>query len=86
MSLSIVTGCTLFCSGCGPEEYKKFLADKLIFMSGVMIRGERRHPFILVAHKGNPYVVYFRARDGNPMGDAESFNLILAPARDRSPV
>ena len=40
------------------------------------------HPFLLIAVHGNPHVLYFRERDGDPMGDGESFNLVLAPARE----
>ncbi|HKE01854.1 MAG TPA: hypothetical protein VKE69_12645 [Planctomycetota bacterium] len=40
------------------------------------------HPFVLVSHIGNPHVVLFRARGGDPLGDAESCNLSLIPALD----
>ena len=65
-----------------PEKYEKFLADRTIYMAGTMKRNETRHPFILIQMKGNPHVVYFRERDGDPLGDAESFNVMLAVAKD----
>lgn len=68
-----------------PEKYGKFLKDLTIYMSGWMeiTRGEKteKYPFILVNLKGNPHVVYFRPREGDAMGDGESFNLMLAPAK-----
>ncbi len=64
-----------------PAKYDEFLAEKNIYMAGMMNWGGKDYPFILIQVKGNPHVVYFRERDGDPMGDAESFNVILAPAR-----
>ena len=67
-----------------PERYHKFLAGKPIFMAGTLTLRGKDHPFLLIELHGNPHVVYFRERDGNPMGDAESFNLMLSPAKDRA--
>ena len=66
-----------------PATYQRFLADKTIFMAGRMTRRGTPHPFILITMHGNPHLVYFRERDGDPMGDTESFNLVLAVAKDR---
>jgi hypothetical protein len=66
-----------------PEKYEKFLADSTIYMAGTMKRNEIVHPFILIEVKGNPHVVYFRERDGDTLGDAESFNVMLAVAKDK---
>lgn len=66
-----------------PEKYETFLAKKQIYMSGIMTSRGKSHPFVLIEHKGNPHVVYFRERDGDPMGDAESFNVMLAVARNK---
>ncbi len=46
-----------------------------------MSRGGRRSPFVLTARSGNPHLVYFRPRGGDPLGDAESFNIALVRAR-----
>ncbi|MFW6162556.1 MAG: hypothetical protein ACODAJ_07275 [Planctomycetota bacterium] len=70
--------------GTIPQKYHHHLADTPIFLAGHMTAHRKKHPFILIALNGNPHVVYFRERDGDPMGDAESFNLILAPAKDQS--
>lgn len=66
-----------------PQEYEQFLADKTIYMAGTMNRSDTVHAFILIEHKGNPHVIYFRERDGDPLGDAESFNVMLAVAKDQ---
>ncbi len=65
-----------------PEKYEESLADKQIYMAGLMGFGGEEFPFILIEHDGNPHVVFFHERDGEPMGDAESFNVMLAPASD----
>jgi len=72
-----------------PEKYDKFLKGKQIFMAGTLRflgmgtkEEARENPFILIQHRGNPHIVYFRERDGDPMGDAESFNVMLAVAKD----
>ncbi len=33
--------------------------------------------------EGNPHIFYFRERGGDPYGDSESYNVMLAPAKDR---
>ena len=43
---------------------------------------DKNYPFILTEFFGNPYLIYFRSKGNDPMGDTESFNLILAPAAD----
>ncbi len=69
-------------AGKVPEKYMKFLKDKLVYLL-VTVKLERKHyPFILIEHCGNPHVVWFRERDGEPMGDAESFNVMLAVAKN----
>lgn len=66
-----------------PTKYDKFFKDKTIYMAGIMTRARKQYPFVLTEFFGNPHIVYFRERDGDPMGDAESFNVMLAPAKDR---
>ncbi|MHC4716612.1 MAG: hypothetical protein ACYS5V_06560 [Planctomycetota bacterium] len=73
--------------GSVPAKYGKFLKGKRIYLAGTMKvrrgRGEvKEHPFILTSHRGNPHVVWFRPRQNDPMGDAESFNVMLAVARE----
>jgi hypothetical protein len=66
-----------------PETYSEFLKTKQVYLAGVMTRNEKAYPFILTEYNGNPYLIYFRERNGDPMGDGESFNLVIAPAKDR---
>jgi len=63
-----------------PAKYEDFLKDKTIYMAGIMTRRPKEYPFILIELFGNPRIVYFREASGEPLGDAESFNLMLAPA------
>ena len=65
-----------------PGKYLEFLKDKRIYMAGTMKLAGKEQPFILIEHSGNPHVVWFRERDGDPMGDAESFNLVVAVAKN----
>ena len=67
-----------------PAKHEKFLKDKTIYMAGIMTRWGKDYPFILIELVGNPHIVYFREREGDPMGDTESFNVMLAPAKDRA--
>ena len=66
-----------------PARYAEALKQKPIYFAGIMTRNGKEHPFILTEYNGNPYVFYFREKDGDPMGDGESFNLVIAPAKDR---
>lgn len=60
------------------------LAAKLkqhrIYLAGVMVLRGKEQPFLLTEITGNPTVVWFRERDGDPLGDAESFNVMLVRA------
>ena len=71
-------------AGKVPGKYDEFLAKKRIYMAGTMRWPEKDYPFILIEQWGNPYVIYFREREGDPMGDAESFILMLAPAKHKA--
>jgi hypothetical protein len=66
-----------------PARYAKYLKGRRIYMAGVVSRGDfGKYPFLLVEHRGNPHVIWFRERKGDPLGDAESFNVMLAVARE----
>ncbi len=64
-----------------PEQYQAFIGEGQVFMAGTMTKRGTEHPFLLIQLHGNPYVLYFRESDGDPFGDAESFNLVVAPAK-----
>ena len=67
------------------KYYKDFTAYK-IYHAGYMKINEKgkttTHPFLLTSIDGNPHLVFFRERDGNPIGDAESFILFIARTKD----
>jgi hypothetical protein len=67
-----------------PAKYREFLDKKTIYMAGIMTWWRKVHPFILIEHCGNPHIVYFRERDGDPMGNEESFIVMLASAKDEA--
>lgn len=62
-----------------PARMQNRLKDRRIYWAGTMTLRGTDYPSLLIEIHGNPHVVYFRERDGNPMGDTESFNLALAP-------
>jgi len=65
-----------------PAKYDEFLAKKQIYAAGIMTRQQKEHAFLLIENSGNPHIVYFREDKDEPMGDAESFNVMLAPAKE----
>lgn len=66
-----------------PAKYEEFLGDKQIYQAGIMmLPKDKKYPFILIELNGNPHIVYFRERGGNRYGDAESFNLMFAAAKN----
>ena len=65
-----------------PAKYEKPLSGKRVYMAGLMTLRGKDHPFLLIELRGNPHVVFFREREGDPMGDAESFNVMLAVGKD----
>lgn len=61
--------------------YKDFQNLKIYhagYVKFVKSNNTKVHPFILTELNGNPHFVYFREKDGNPFGDAESFILFIA--------
>jgi len=74
-----------------PDKHNEFFKGKAIYMAGTFTRGREgehveagpKHPFVLVEHNGNFHLVWFRERDGDPMGDAESNIVAFAPARQK---
>lgn len=69
-----------------PDKMQKHFANRRVYMAGIIsIKGDMKksHPFILVEFRGNPHVVWFRDRNGEAFGDAESFNVMMAAAQQR---
>ncbi|MBI5722376.1 MAG: hypothetical protein HZA50_00300 [Planctomycetes bacterium] len=67
-----------------PDKYAEALKQKQVYLAGTMSKDGKNYPFILIEHKGNPHIFYFREKGGDPMGDGESFNLTIAPAKDKA--
>ncbi|MDX1565794.1 MAG: hypothetical protein R3236_10325 [Phycisphaeraceae bacterium] len=68
-----------------PDRYAKRFKEqkKRVYLSGTMVQGDKVYPFLLIEHNGNPHLLYFREKNGDPMGDGESFNLSIARAADK---
>ncbi len=68
-----------------PKKYYDFLVKNPIYAAGYMIISskkddkmeEKKVPFLLTTLFGNPHIVWFRERGGDPLGDAESFNVFI---------
>ena len=66
-----------------PAKYETFFKGRQVYMAGTMSGRGKEYPFVLIEHKGNPHIVFFRERDDDPFGDAESFNVMLAVGKDK---
>lgn len=68
------------------KMYYKDFNSYQIYHAGYMKINEKdkstTHPFILTNINGNSQLVFFRERDGNPIGDAESFILFVARTKN----
>lgn len=56
------------------------LKDHPILLAGMLKKGDSEHVFLLTVLSGNPNVVWFRERGGDPCGDAESWNVMFVRA------
>lgn len=61
-----------------PRQLAEKLRSMRLFLAGTMTRKGKEHAFLLTELNGNPTVVWFRERNGDPLGDAESNNVMLA--------
>ena len=64
-----------------PAKFARFFEGKQIYMAGLITLQDKERPFVLIEHKGNPHLVWFREQGGEALGDAESFNVMLAVAK-----
>lgn len=69
-----------------PEKFKGFMEKEKtpVYMCGWMSAGPIRGPFFLVELRGNPHVLFFLEADGDPFGNPESFNVMLAVGKEQS--
>ena len=56
-----------------------------VYMTGLAkgLWEDQEAPFFLTSLYGTPRVVWFRPRNGDPFGDVESFNVMLARGTER---
>lgn len=70
-----------------PKKYYRYLKAKPIYFAGrlTLKRGAKNYKFpcVLITLHGNPHIVFFRDRNGETLGDTESFNLFIARKKNR---
>jgi len=68
-----------------PEQYAKFFAEqkKKIYLAGYLKFDGQDHPFVVTQIHGNPHVIVWLEKNGDPFGNGESFNVMLAVAKDK---
>ena len=64
-----------------PAAIAKKLLTYRIYLAGTMTMRDQKHAFLVTNHTGNPTIIWFRERAGDPMGDAESWNASLVRAQ-----
>ena len=66
-----------------PAKFNTRLGKYRIYLAGWMTMSKGKFPYLLINLKGNPHIVYFRKRGKHPYGDGESFNVMLARAKNK---
>ena len=68
-----------------PDKYARVFAERKmkIYLAGYIKFAGNAHPFVLMNIHGNPHVLFWLERDGDPFGNGESFNVMLAVAEDK---
>lgn len=72
-----------------PAKIAEAIKDMRIYESGTVVlrAGDKTRwtrPYLLTNISGNPHLLMFRARDGEPLGDVESFNLFVAQGKEQA--
>jgi hypothetical protein len=62
--------------------FPELIRNTEIYLAGVMNMGGTSYPFVLITYHGNPHIVFFRGSEEHPMGDVESFIVMMAIAED----
>jgi hypothetical protein len=60
----------------------ELIRGKQIHLAGTMKMNEMSYPFVLITHHGNPHVVFFKEGEESPLGDLESFTVMMAIAAE----
>ncbi len=68
-----------------PAKYADYLTQQnlKVYLAGHVQLGEKECPFVLTTIHGNPHVIFWLERDGDPFGNGESFNVMLVVAEDQ---
>ena len=72
-------------AGKVPGKYARVLTERKmkIYMAGYITSAGKAYPFVLTNIHGNPHVLFWLERDGDPFGNVESFNIMLTVAKDK---
>ena len=72
-------------AGMVPDKYAKFFTEHKmkIYLAGYVNFDGKDHPFVVSQIRGNPHVMFWLERNGDPFGNGESFNVMLAVAKDK---
>lgn len=54
-----------------------------IYLAGHVELDGKKCPFVVTNIHGNPHVIFWLERDGDPFGNGESFNVMLTVAEDQ---
>lgn len=67
-----------------PDKYAKFFREKnmKVYLAGNVELDGKQCPFVATHIHGNPHIIFWLERDGDPFGNGESFNVMLAVAED----
>ena len=68
-----------------PDKYAKFFREQnmKVYLAGTVELDGKKCPFVVTHIRGNPHVMFWLERDGDPFGNGESFNVMLAVAEDK---
>ena len=54
-----------------------------VYLAGHLELNGKKCPFVVTHVRGNPHVMFWLERDGDPFGNGESFNVMLAVAENK---
>lgn len=72
-------------AGLVPDKYANVFAQRgmKIYLAGYVAIDGKGHPFVVTHVHGNAHVLFWLERNGDPFGNGESFNVMLAVAKDK---
>ncbi|PQO36917.1 hypothetical protein C5Y96_07075 [Blastopirellula marina] len=68
-----------------PGKYAEYFQQQnmKVYLAGRVDLDGKKCPFVVTNIHGNPHVIFWLERDGDPFGNGESFNVMLTVAEDR---